>query len=106
MRRLLLCLLAALTVAGAAIAADSQSLYRLPGNSVLGETDSAATSVVIYTVVTGVANDTGTERCALIGFDCLDAVVFDEAGASGDEFTAADCSTDVADASVALTFCY
>jgi len=74
--------------------------------SAVVETNSTAITIPFVVTVTGTSDDTGTEVCALVGMDCLDSVVFDEAGAAGDEFTAGTCATDVADAARAIHYCY
>lgn len=55
---------------------------------------------------TEVAVDTGDEACAVVAMDCAATYTFSHAGASGDEFTASTCATDLADTTVALSFCY
>lgn len=106
LNRLLLVLGLVLGLAGAVYAADSQSLYRVPGDAVVGESNSTASMVPILTVVSGVANDTGAEVCADIQMDCHDVVVLAEAGGSGDEIVASTCATDNADASLTISYCY
>ena len=103
MKRILF--IALLAFAGPVLAADSQSVYRVPGDSLIGESDDAAGDPVLFDVITGVTNDTGTERCAQVGMDCVDTYVVDPAGAAGDELTDAACADDVADAAIVLTFC-
>lgn len=68
------------------------------------ETNSTVVMVPVMFIPTGTANDTGTEVAALIGVDCQDVYAVAPAGASGDEFTDGDCSTDIADGAVGLLF--
>lgn len=91
-----------LLIAGLAWAGvNGEGLHSIEGDQVF-HTGGQPGNKLIFTVVSGVTDDTGTERAALNGVTCVDTLVFDEAGASGDEFTAATCATDVSDSAIAI----
>jgi hypothetical protein len=111
-----------LLVAGSAFAGSTGDvdIPTIQGKGVAVETNNtfgAGTSTIMIPIVwvsddtavnetTGVAVDTGDEACAVVAMDCADVVSFDEAGASGDEFTASACNTDLADTTRAIAYCY
>lgn len=59
------------------------------------ETNSASIMLMFWIDPDGTDDDTGTEVAALLGVDCVDVILVAEAGGSGDELTAATCSTDL-----------
>lgn len=59
------------------------------------ETNSSVLNIPVFITVTGTANDTGNEAAALIGLDCADVILIDEAGGSGNEMATGDCTTDI-----------
>lgn len=65
-----------------------------------------ADDTAAYPGPTAATLDTGTEACAVYGMSCADVMTLDEAGASGDELAASACSTDLADDTLALAYCY
>jgi hypothetical protein len=67
--------------------------------------DSAVNSGTLLNDTVGVLIDTGDEACARIGMNCIETYTFAVGGGSGDEVVDSACSTDLADTTIALSFC-
>lgn len=77
----------------------------LGGDAIVKETNSPSTMVGVWTTVQGIADDTGTEVCALVGMECVDVIVVDEVGGAGDELVPSTCATDNSDGVLTLSLC-
>lgn len=72
------------------------------GTVIFWESDDSAA----YGGPTGAVIDTGTEACAVFAMSCFDTYTIVVGGGAGDELLDSTCATDLANNTLALSFCY
>ena len=94
-----------------------EALHQRNDRGFLFETNDAGTNtvgVMVYFVSSDTAPnamagvtyfDTGTEACAVFKMDCVDTLIFDASGGTGDEFTDAACTDDLTDNAIGFAIC-